>query len=345
MRRKLLQSGKRRSIARRTDYIEAPSVFSLTENYQETVTCLYKLKRSILVARKLGLRRCPNTHIDLSKIEDLQPAAAVVLAAELDRWRRVLGVSLRPRNLRAWNKDVLSFLHDLGLFDLLEVKQHHVENVLKLKTEKTLRKVALPFVSDCRNDKEPTDQLSDELSKRVPKLRELLEEEGDMALSAALAEASLNSVQHAYKHLKTKFPVVDDRWWAAASYQDNGKTVKFFVYDQGVGIPATLPKTTVGQGILKVLGKEVSAVNPLSSHSNMIRHILEMPLSSTGRRHRGKGFPQIVAAVTKKGGRLRVLSGAGGAIYTEVGGAEALPGSDLHLGGTLLEWTFRLDQM
>ncbi|WP_323011138.1 hypothetical protein [Paracoccus sp. (in: a-proteobacteria)] len=342
--RETFRSGSRKINGRHTIYIEAPEVFSLTENYEETVNCLRKLKNTIVSSRLLNQRQRPYTHIDLSHIKTLEPAAAVVLAAELDRWRRVLGVSLRPRNLATWNKGVLTFLYDLRLFDLLEVDRRYVKSVLSLRVKSDVTEVALPFVSDCRNDKERTDRLADELARKVPKLLEILDEEGGMALSAALAEASLNSVQHAYKYLQTEFPIVDDRWWAAASYQDNGDTVKFFVYDQGVGIPATLPKTTVGQGILKFLGHNVDKVYPHSSDSEMIKQVLRGQISATEQKNRGKGFPQIVAAVTQQGGRLMVLSGKGGVIYTKASGAEKLPENDVHLGGTLLEWTFRLDQ-
>lgn len=330
--------------ARKTNYIEAPKVFSLKNNYRETVLCLSRLKDSIIEAQKLGKMR-PNTYIDLAKIEDLQPAAAIVLAAELDRWRRVLGITLRPRNIRHWNKSVLTFLNELGLFELLEIDRRHLEKVIRAKANGEPSRVALRFVSDCRNDKEPTDRLADQLADEVPEFRELLEEAGDMALSTALAEASLNCVQHAYKHIETHYPIQDHRWWAAASYQDDRQTVKFFVYDQGAGIPATLPKTKIGQALLNLDGVKSAGVSPLNTHSEMIRKVLTSRMSSTGASNRGKGFPQIVAAASQKGGSLRVISGKGGAIYTCDNGAEALPVSDQHLGGTLLEWTFRLDRM
>ena len=339
-----VRNGKRAVWKRPTNHIEAPRVFSLSKNYDETLECLQQLKDSIVEGQRLGARR-PNTFIDLANIEDLQPAAAIVLAAELDRWRRALGVRLKPRRIHEWSKSVLEFLNDLGLFDLLEIDRRHLRKVISDKPNGISSRVALPFVSDCRNDKEITDTLSDELAERVPTFKEHLEEEGDMALSTALAEASLNCVPHAYCHSDTLYPVQDDRWWAAASYQDDRKTVKFFVYDQGAGIPATLPKTDVGKDILKVFGVKVEGVTPLSSPSDMIRYVLENQISATKKQYRGKGFPQIVAAATQKGGSLRVISGRGSAIYTLDNGAEALPGNSRHLGGTLLEWTFRLDEL
>ncbi len=347
-RRKMLRirSGSKRKgkTARPTNYIEAPKSFSLTHNYDETVECLSKLKDSIVHGKRLGSKR-PNTFIDLAKIEDLQPAAAIVLAAELDRWRRVLGVKLRPRNIKDWNKPVLKFLYDLGLFGLLEIDKKHLTEVIAKDSGTESSRVALQFVSDCRNDKEPTDMLADRLSNEVPAFKDHLNEIGDMALSTALAEASLNSVQHAYSYGQSTIPVQDHRWWAAASYEDNGNTVKFFVYDQGAGIPATLPKTTVGKELLKIFGAKGDGVSKFSTHSEMIREVLTDRMSATGKSYRGKGFPQIVAAASQKGGSLRVISGKGSAIYTSMNGAEALPIQNHDLGGTLLEWTFRLDRM
>jgi hypothetical protein len=326
-------------------YIAAPENFSLTQNYNETLECLIQLKNAVLKAYEVNNRRA-NILIDLAPIQNLQPAAAIVLAAELDRWRRVLGIRLKPRNLREWNKDVLSFMNELGLFDLLVVDSRHLDEIEQSVSRIEKKQVALQFVTDCRNDKERTDKLADRLAERVPEFATTIDDQTDMALSTALAEASLNSVQHAYTHNNVHYPVADHRWWAAASYEDDGNVVKFFVYDQGAGIPNTLPKTPVGKEIINLFSARSSdGVSPFKSEGETIEHVLTTQISSTGDKNRGKGFPQIVAAASARGGRLRVLSGKGSAIYEGAGSTRALTDNQHHLGGTLLEWTFRLDEM
>ena len=322
-------------------YIEAPPVFSLTENYSESVKCLQRLKEAVFRVELADEEKRP-IFLDLATIEHLHPAAAVVLAAELDRWRRVKGVRLQPRNLQQWKMEVKQLVSDMGMFDLLNVRKKHLRDIPSARNNN----VALRFVSDDRNDREQTDMLSEELVRKVPVFARKLTTREDMALSTALAEASLNSVQHAYEKDELKYPSAGQRWWAAAVYESNRSVVKFFVYDQGVGIPQTLPNTPVGKKILnRLFGSEVYARYSGSDESKMIEAALKGGFSSTEMGNRGKGFPQIVAAISNAGGRLRVISGHGSAIYSNEDGPSAGETNELHLGGTLLEWTFKVGEM
>lgn len=326
-------------------HIRAPEVFSLTRNYEECVHCLKRLKEAVFDKRRRNGRDGP-IFLDLASIRELHHAAAVVLAAELDRWRRLRGVRLKPLSLDDWKPEVLKIANDIGIFDLLEIQRDTYEG--KLKRENIADNsgdVALRIISGNTNDREPTDNLAAELVQRVPQFERQLTEVADMALSTALAEASLNSVHHAYENVKLKYPVDGRRWWAAAVYVENRSVVKFFVYDQGVGIAKTLPKTDFGRALLNSLYRRRNLPpTKIANESQLIAAAIKGGVSATGLDNRGKGFPQITEAVSAVGGKLRVISGRGVAIYKD-GAATEEPTNSMHLGGTLLEWTFQIGDL
>ena len=302
---------------------------------------LIRLKNVACVPKSLGLHANPQIGFALERIQDLQPAAALVLAAELDRWRRIKGIKLKPRALRKWNPEVLSFMKDLGLFDLLDIKDKHVAKMLSRLPDHSQGRVALQFVTDCTSQKKQTDQLSEELSAQIPAFNTVFGKAGDMKVSTALAEAALNSVNHAYPNKETmKYNVQDNRWWAAASYEGGGSTIRFFVYDQGVGISETLPNTSTGK---RILGPFPEDVLSLMGSGDKIRALLETPKSRTLLQNRGKGFRQMVDAADFQNGRLRIVSGKGYVTYSKDTGVLPIKDKGLHLGGTLLEWTFELE--
>ena len=52
----------------------------------------------------------------------------------------------------------------------------------------------------------------------------------------------------------------------------------------------------------------------------------------------------MTEAANYQNGRLRVISGRGYVTYSKDSGADAKHDRALHLGGTLIEWTFKLDE-
>lgn len=345
LRRQLMLISRRRGSRSRNPLppvnIEAPSVFSLTRNYDESVDCLRRLKEAVFDPRRSFGRR-GSIFLDLATIDELHPAAAVVLAAELHRWQKQKGIKLRPKRMSVWKTPVLQLVMDMGMFDLLEVSDRSLEKINVVDSGN----VALRVISDNQNDKKRTDDLSEELMDKVPAFRSRLSKENDMALSAALAEASLNSVTHAYEHFDLVYPCDKGRWWAAAVYEQNRSVVKFFVYDQGVGIPKTLPRTSKGRALLSLFfGVKQEFPSDFASDSKLIKVAMRGGISATKKEYRGNGFPQMVEAISGVGGSLRVISGKGSAFYDRENGAIEGDNRSLHLGGTLLEWKFHLDQM
>ena len=70
-----------------------------------------------------------------------------------------------------------------------------------------------------------------------------------------------NVTRHAYDaEFKQPLPVKRGQWWMAGYWNRDSHEIMAFMYDQGVGIPATLPKTHSAQvGIIgKILGRNAS---------------------------------------------------------------------------------------
>ena len=329
--------------------IEVPSIFSLTKNYEKTIYCLQQIKDLFQKRAKGKMYKEDRFEIKLYNIKEIQPAAALILAAELDRGQKICGSKLKPKKLLDWKPDVLKLLYDLGMFDLLDTREEEKQKVSKRLKKQKHSSAALPFVSGYQNNREETDALYKELRDMFRQLSApsdkesapFKEVEEENALCVALSEASLNCVHHAYpENSQLKYMTKDKRWWAAATYHKDKKIVRFFVYDQGVGIAKTLGKTDYGKGILALAEKMLKS----DDEGFIIKKLLENPKSSTGNSNRGKGFPQMKEAVRRQGDSLRILSGKGRAEYRCGANNIDYKKFNRHVGGTLLEWRFRLDK-
>ncbi len=322
--------------------IMPPEDFSLTTNYEETVKCFKQLKQAIKEAKTIEQKR--GVAIDLSLIKNIQPAAALVLAAELDRWRRLNKIRLKPLRLGEWDTSTLSYLHELGLFKLLEVNKKQLNKYLTRGDSNFNRSVALEFVTGNRNDKGKTDELAEILNEKIPEFS--VSDERGMALCDALAEACLNSFQHAYPDVgDIKYPIHDKRWWAVASYGQlgNNKFVKFICYDQGVGIPKTI-RSKSSHFAISLFNDFISKFNELND-GQLIKEALNHGNSSTGEIYRGKGLSNMLKVLEFDGVlRLRLISGHGHVTCERGKEPKCEKDYNHHLGGTLAEWTFDLGE-
>ena len=114
------------------------------------------------------------------------------------------------------------------------------------------------------------------------------------------------------------------------AYDEATKTLHFFLYDQGVGIARTLPRSSIWEQIL--------ALRFERSDADLINAAIEVRRSSTTIPGRGRGLDEIVSFIDAEGrGRLRIVSGDGEVCYMprRERTRRTLPG---RLIGTLIEW-------
>jgi hypothetical protein len=300
--------------------ITPPQVFCFEKNYTQTVECLQSLKRLALVKSK-NTRQ--SIAIDIKEIQEISISAALALAAEIDRWRKFVGKSLRPRNLNGWNARVRSLLRGLGFFQLLDVKDDG--RLLQMSDEITV----LPMISDTALDKKILASLS--------RISSVLHNNPD--IYGALVEAAYNVTKHAYPHEHNwEYPPIIKGWWATACLDPKTGFVKFVIYDQGVGIPATLPRWQGWERVRQHISRIPLAGQVVNDNSELILAALEVDRSSLDGGH-GKGLQDIMEILQSfNGASVMILSGKGSLHHT-YGQDKRLRDNTLHIGGTLIEWT------
>ena len=164
--------------------IECPEDFSLESNFDTVVNVIHRIRSQSGRGRRQGV------YIDFRKIRHLTPTAALVLAAELDRWNH-LGRRSRVRavDVEEWDSTIRVLLHDMGFFDLLHVPSGSLPEG---SNGPDLRYVK--FRTGRRAEGEAIIRLREK--DLEPMVGEMPQRE---RLFAAVTEAMTNVVQHAYK--------------------------------------------------------------------------------------------------------------------------------------------------
>ena len=60
--------------------------------------------------------------MDFTTLREITPAAALILAAEIDRWRRLTDIQPTVLDVDDWDPAIARLLHDMGLFELVEAQ-------------------------------------------------------------------------------------------------------------------------------------------------------------------------------------------------------------------------------
>lgn len=300
--------------------IVAPEEFRFSSNYHSSVSCLRELKENVLKDVPGQLR--PSVWIDLSKVQSISPSAILVLAAEMDRWCRLRRTKLHPRNVRDWKPAVRDLLSEVGFFRLLGVRAPR-----RSAEPKNSDMAILPVISSDLVEGPALEPILEFLRRVAQKLGQ------DPSIYPALTEAAYNATLHAYPDEEDfEFPILAKTWWATAFWSVEEGVVKFMVYDQGVGIPQTLPRSQHWEQIRGWLGALAQ------DSSRLIEAALEADRSSLEGGH-GKGLKDVIAPIEHiPNSKVRILSGKGQVLYRN---NETIERRDeqLHLGGTLIEWT------
>ncbi|OYR18970.1 hypothetical protein [Brucella thiophenivorans] len=325
-RRALNRKNKTHSrIPRQEVLISAPSILSFKDNFAETVQFLDAFRDGTLASDP----KTTNVFIDLKSIKSLSVPVAIVLAAEFHRWSLVKKTRLRVRDSQQWDPTVRSLLSDLGVFELLGLKPVTLEFAPHNFT-------LTPLTSGVKTDGYKINQIQEQF-------RGVLEGfTANPEMFAGLMEAAENAINHAYPdNFTPRHPFADHRWWAASSLDLNTTSLRFFVFDQGAGIPFTLPQASLYENVRAKIASWTSDLIPNDSH--MLRAALEVGRTRTGLSHRGLGLKRMSDVVTgAPNGYLRILSGKGEIVYHADDTIETRD-HDYHIGGTLIEWSMNAD--
>lgn len=305
-----------------------PKVFSLTENYEETLAFLMDFSRIFSEAKG---HRSPGGktlrhYADFAILEQVDPGAGLVLAAEIDSFAKMWGKPAEVHD-HLWHTAVRDFFVEAGLFELLRVDPHKVPVEPSVGSNRQTLKFVAGRASrgeDARDLLSRIEALTGRSIKSRPRAY------------AAIAEALAN-VFHAYPEWFTTWPYPrTNRWWASGFWDASGNRIGLQLYDRGAGIPATLPKQAYYWRILSFL-------EPEGTPAGLIEAALAYGRTSTGQPGRGKGLAEMADWIEQTGtGFLRILSGRGQVTYRP-GGRVEKRNYDVAFRGTLVEWELTLD--
>lgn len=300
--------------------IHCPEVLSLENNFDGVVKLLDDIRT------KSEKSRNKRIHINFKPIRTIKPSAALVLAAELDRWNRRLAThnsKLRAVDVQEWDNTVRRLLGEMGFFNLLGV-----DNLSEEKSSTGIKYVE--FRSGMRVDGKVIDDLRRlhlEPSVSIPNKH---------LLYAAVTEAMTNVVHHAYRDQTTLG--VPKHWWLSAAYDAQSREVAVMIYDQGSGIPATLPRK-FSERI-----RDWFPENLTKDDAHMIQAAHNLSRTTTSSPSRGHGLQRDIRRYIEAldcHGRYRVISNRGEYIVETGTSSDRMISHKRPLNGTLIEWRLK----
>lgn len=301
--------------------ILCPENLSLEHNFDKVTELLSTIRDQSYWSKK-------KLYIDFRPIRQVTPSGALVLAAELDRVNHLkVGRPLKQIDAVRWDPNVRRLLKEMGFFELLRTSSPTDEPIASDDRY-------IQFRSGERVDGEVVDEM------RRFDLDPHVIVPNNRLLFSAITEAMTNVRQHAYGDHRSYSPA-PRFWWLSASFNTKKQEITVMIYDQGSGIPKTLTKNW-GESL-----RQLIPAGLVDDHARLIEAAHGLSRSSTGERHRGRGFERdirhYIANLDEGHGMYRIISGKGE--YT----AESGPGGRTnkrsfrgYLKGTFIQWRIQL---
>ena len=277
-------------------------------------------------------RRDKRLRVDLTSLEEITPAAALLVVAEFDRWRsKTRANRLTPASLGDWNPSVRRRLKDMGFFEALGATCY-IDDV-----PDELEDRYVSFITGRGSDGAAIRRLRLGIEKLGPRLVD------STALYDGVVEAMTNVQQHAYpKRHKIR------RWWVSASVNVSKNKLRVMVVDHGSGITATIRRKGASEEFRRLFGNRDFLREVIADDAKLLEAAFaeeSANRSQTGLTYRGKGLRQDIkgyVAEHNSSGRLRVISNHGKYVYERERDCEGRSHAtyvDKPFRGTFIEWT------
>lgn len=163
-------------------------------------------------------------------------------------------------------------------------------------------------------------------------------------MHSGLTEAITNVSHHAYPDSEG-YSTEDKNWYLTGSYNNETKELKIVFYDQGIGIPKSLPASEVWEKVLSVLSR--LPVVERKRDEVLLKAAVELERTSTKESDRGKGLQDLLEFIRqRKNGYLSILSLKGLFKYSMSDGKEEIKTEhfDKPVSGTLIIWSAELHE-
>ncbi len=354
----LYKDRKSRVVKSKLTAVSPPRDLNLTENWDETVQFLNDLRNSVDTAierfanlpksqlriRNRKQRRSlivdQGRYFDFTKIDNISPQVALIIASEFDRQCDMSGVKPSAINIERWKPKVRDLLNAIGFLELSGVNDSEADytdignlRILRLKSGSVI---------DGRLISEYLLNLGYNIFEEHP------------AIYDAIVEAIGNAVYHGYRDESNLSEKHVKKWWIFGTRLsgENWKKIRISVYDQGVTIPKTLPKWKLFPDIADAINRMgrmfgfqngVDIIRNSSFDGSAIEAAIEVGKTSTMLAHRGHGMSQIVSVLGLcKSGYVAIYSRAGFVRY-ETGRKPVVRNCAVPLTGTLVVWDIELE--
>jgi hypothetical protein len=309
-----------------------PKVMNFSEHYERTVQYITAIR---VLSLRFGVKnRCYSlVSVNFDNLEKVSTSAALTLTAELSKWDDAARQQIVPK-IKNWNQNIIQQFNELGFFELFN---NNPLQDYKLQDNNHLKLVK--YIKGRCGDSKKTRLLSDSV-------RSIVGEKIDKwaFLKTGLDEAITNVSHHAYpKNMKVS---EDDRnWYLTGSYNKETNELKIVFYDQGIGIPKSLPVSKFKERLVSVFSGVSSRLEQVK-HGILLKAAVEMSRSSTGEYDRGAGLPDLKEFVKERDeGYLSIISLKGLYKYTRQNGSEDVKSNNFtrELMGTLIIWSVTLN--
>lgn len=303
--------------------LKTPEILNLSDNFEESVEFFSQI-------RNISNQKFTHFNINFKTLKEISASAALVLAAEMDRIKHIRGgrKGFKVLDFNKWDNDIKILLRDMGMYKLLNIANIK-ESFLHLPSAAEER-----FMKFQTGDKANGDD-SLRLQTIIAHVTGVVPE--SRYLQKGLTEAMTNVSNHAYPDdYLSKNLFKKKQWWMSASF--NGVTQKLTIlfYDQGIGIPESLPRKA-SESFMKIITLFAD------DDGKMIEAAIERGRSRTDESHRGNGLEDIKNYISNQNienGYFKIYSGRGEYHYKKTGdeNSENTARRSQKLQGTLIEW-------
>lgn len=306
-----------------------PERLNFHHDYETTAINLNAI-RMLAKKRSLSYKAYRLSSVNFDNLKSISTSAALVLTAELSKWDDAIRNRLRP-DIENWNPNILINFYELGFFDLFQNKP---SNIHKLNRNATSSRKIVKYIKGNLGDDQQSRVLKDNIMAIV----------GDkinkwMFLHSGISEAIINVSHHAYPK-RLGYSEVDKNWYLTGSYNTDTKELKVVFYDQGIGIPKSLPASEVWERVLMLLSH--FSIAERRRDEVLLKAAVELDRTSTEESDRGKGLQDLLEFIRqRRNGYLSIFSLKGMFKMEVKNGIESIKSEHFNnpVYGTLIIWS------
>lgn len=310
-----------------------PETMNFSHEYDTTVQYISAIRR---LAGRQGVRSRAYSlgSVNFDNLLSISTSAALVLTAELSKWDDILNNKVVPIT-QNWNPNILQQFFELGFFDLFKNNPFQKTDLKENQSDVKLVKYIKGRCGDSKKSRDLRIQLRDVIGEDIDKW---------MFLRSGIDEAVTNVSHHAYPSY-SGMNGIEKNWYLSGSYNSTTRELKIVFYDQGIGIPKSLPTTEFGERLLRYISTKFSFAEGMQ-HEIMLKAAIQLERTSTADSDRGKGLQDFLEFIKQRdNGYLSIISLKGLYKFTNKFGKfqEKSTSFNRAINGTLIIWSVTLD--